>query len=86
MTAHQDLIEGLRDALAEGLRVPCAESEGWVSDIPAQRAVAALLCTGCPVMAECRAAADESGERFGVWAGVDRSPGTRSRASPEAPS
>lgn len=81
MSAHQDLIEGLRDALGAGLRVPCSEGEGWVSDIPAQRAVAALLCGGFPVPGECGAAADETGERFGVWAGVDRSPGSKSQAS-----
>lgn len=31
------------------------------------------LCHPCPLLQLCGAAADEDGERWGVWAGVDRS-------------
>ena len=44
----------------------------WCSDDADDRAQAARWCTGCSVLAECAAAADERGERFGTWAGVDR--------------
>jgi len=31
-------------------------------------------CRPCPVSSLCAAAADEHGEKFGVWAGIDRGP------------
>jgi hypothetical protein len=30
------------------------------------------MCGGCCVIAECDAAAEANGERFGVWSGRDR--------------
>ena len=63
----------------DGRRPPCGQygiSQWWLSDDPRRRAMAARRCTGCPVLDACDAAADEAGERFGVWAGRDRgSPG-----------
>jgi hypothetical protein len=44
----------------------------WTSDHEAERAEAARLCSGCPIIRECGAAADELDERFGVWSGRDR--------------
>lgn len=34
--------------------------------------MAGWTCTGCPVLTLCGAAADEAGEHWGVWGGVDR--------------
>jgi WhiB family redox-sensing transcriptional regulator len=31
---------------------------------------AKAVCAGCPVLAECRAYALETGQRFGVWGGL----------------
>lgn len=31
-----------------------------------------LVCVSCPVIRECAAQADEQGETWGVWGGVDR--------------
>lgn len=65
------------DALAEALtetRTPCCGSDAWTSEDPAARASAVLACRACPLTEACRAAADSTHERFGVWAGEDRSP------------
>jgi len=48
----------------------------WTSEDADERAAAVLLCWPCPVLAECGAAAVEGRERFGVWAGRDRTPRT----------
>jgi hypothetical protein len=45
----------------------------WTSNNPADRAIAALWCAGCVVIELCGRAADERGEKWGVWSGVDRS-------------
>jgi hypothetical protein len=42
-----------------------------LSEHPAERQLAALMCGGCPVISECGDAADANGERFGVWSGRD---------------
>jgi len=75
MTAAEQLTRALVDLAAHGRRPRCGEPGGhqlWCSDDAADRAQAARWCTGCPVMDECAAAAAEHGERFGVWAGTDR--------------
>lgn len=35
-----------------------------------REAAAKAVCGSCPVANECRAAADEGGERYGVWGGL----------------
>jgi hypothetical protein len=45
----------------------------WTSESPADRAIAAQWCNGCVVIVECGEAAEERGEKWGVWSGVDRS-------------
>ncbi|GAA1969296.1 hypothetical protein GCM10009817_06560 [Terrabacter lapilli] len=74
MSAHEALARALEDAADAGLRIPCAGSDDWISEDPNTRTQAARRCDGCPCITECAAAADETRERFGVWAGRDRSP------------
>lgn len=61
----------VHDLAQDGLRVPCAGDERHTSDDDRERAQAVTVCQGCPLTVECAAAADSTGERFGVWAGVD---------------
>lgn len=77
LTAAQEaLTAALVDLLDVGLRPVCAEPGGhelWCSEDPDDRATAAAWCLrGCPILAECEAAATAARESFGVWAGVDR--------------
>lgn len=79
--ASSRLTHALIDLTDRGGRPRCGDPDTrdlWLSDRSAQRAAAARLCTGCPVLAECGAAAEANNEQFGVWAGVDRTR-TRSR-------
>ncbi len=72
MTAAEQLTRALA---AQGRRPRCGEPGGhelWCSDDADDRAQAARWCVGCSVLTECADAADERGERFGTWAGVDR--------------
>ncbi|MFL6047908.1 MAG: WhiB family transcriptional regulator [Propionibacteriaceae bacterium] len=41
-----------------------------------------MLCDHCPVLTVCRDTAEERGETWGVWGGVDRSirPGQKKAA------
>jgi len=74
MTAAEALTRRLVGLATEGRRPRCGEPGGheWLSDDATDRAQAASWCTGCPVLVECGAAADEHGERFGVFGGTDR--------------
>ena len=67
-----ELTTALLQAKAEGLRPHCSDSAMWLSESHAERAIAAQLCAGCPVFGPCGTAAEARRERFGVWAGVDR--------------
>jgi hypothetical protein len=82
--AAQAASERLTQALAELARSGelhhCGDpSTGWMwlSDDVEDRALAIKLCRGCPVFDLCGEAASLQRERFGVWAGRDRtrSPG-----------
>lgn len=79
MTAGEELTRQLIDLAANGGRPRCGDpgDDRWTSDDPTDRAEAAALCAGCLVLDACRAAADEADERWHVWAGVDRTPKTR---------
>src|SRR5215203_602948 len=60
-TTAQQLTRALRTLSARGERPPCGDPATrnlWVADSAEERAVAAGLCEGCPVIAS--------------WAGVDR--------------
>jgi hypothetical protein len=78
--ASDQLTMALVKLAARGRRPRCGEPADhglWLSEDLAERELAARLCAGCPVLAECGAAAEASGERFGVWGGRDRSAGKR---------
>ena len=73
-SAGERLTAALAAAAEAGLPIPCAGRDEWISDSPATRHSAAVLCQGCPVLLECEATAD-AGAEWGAWAGRDR-PGT----------
>ncbi|GAB2747758.1 hypothetical protein GCM10027039_01750 [Terrabacter koreensis] len=84
MSAHDELARALEEAVDLGLIIPCAGSDDWTSEDADTRAAAAQRCDGCPCLNECAAAADETKERWGVWAGRDRSPRTKTKENPAA--
>jgi hypothetical protein len=68
-TATADLTRALINTAAAGLRPHCSDpgtSDLWLSDHPGERREAAKLCRHCPVIVECRQAADARGERWHV--------------------
>jgi hypothetical protein len=74
VTAAEVFRVALLDLAERGQRVPCegGDGEAWVSESLSERRRAARLCGNCSVLDLCAAAADETGERWGVWAGRDR--------------
>jgi hypothetical protein len=73
--ADRELGRAVRNLDAVGVRTPCVSSPddgAWLSENPRQRAKAAGRCHGCPVFADCDAAASAGRVVFGVWAGRDR--------------
>ena len=78
-----DLRHALDHLENRGLTTPCQREHGdrWISEDPDEREWAAHCCRTCPVLRECAKAADENKERFGVWAGRDRTPTQRKKAS-----
>ena len=75
--ASDRLSKGLIDNAARGLRTHCSDPELghlWLSDHEDERAVAAILCGGCPVQMECWSVARARREKFGVWGAVDFTP------------
>jgi hypothetical protein len=89
MTAARVASDALTIALLglaeQGLRTHCSDPAShhmWLSEHDAERALAALMCNGCCVLAECGDAADANGERFGAWSGRDytRKPRTKQAA------
>ena len=84
MTAQGQLTRALAQLLDRGRRTPCQQSgstrDYWTSDVREEREWAAASCRFCPVLPECRAAVEQMKERWGVWAGADR---TRSSRPPK---
>jgi len=73
--AADQLLRSLPTLATRGQQTRCgdpADAELWMSDFPEERALAATLCHGCPVITACGEAAEANAEKFGVWAGVDR--------------
>ena len=63
------------DLLLDHGPTPCAGRDEWTDDEAKVRAAAAAVCrSSCPLLDACRAAADSTNERFGVFAGTDRTP------------
>ena len=84
MTARDDLDRALLDLAVDGRRPRCAEPadhELWTSDDRAERARAAELCTACPLLRPCAAAAEEERDTWTTRGGVDRRPAARGRKS-----
>jgi Transcription factor WhiB len=82
--ASDKLTVALLNAAVRGERAHCSDPAThhyWTSEHPAERSLAALACRGCPVAAECLAAAIANDERWGVWGGKDfsRRPGRAKR-------
>ena len=87
MSARADLDRALLDLAAEGRRPRCAEPGDhhmWTSDDHDERARAARLCAGCPVLRECALSAEDERDAWTVRGGVDRRPNPRSRAARNA--
>ena len=77
MTAAAEVLGRALVELADrGHATPCQgrRRDRWTSDDATERAWAAAVCVGlsCQLLEECGLAADEQGERFGVWVGTDR--------------
>ena len=93
MTAHSRarvasdaLTLALVNAATQGVKPRCADPEThtyWLSEHPGDRAQAVRWCRGCPVLEPCGEAAQANNERFGVWAGKDRTrhPGRKAEAA-----
>lgn len=67
--AHRRLADALL-SLPERDVLPCRLDNRFISESAAERAEAADLCLDCPVFAACQDAG--AFEKFGVWAGVDK--------------
>jgi hypothetical protein len=85
MTATDGLNRALLSLAAAGDPPRCSDPitrELWTAEHAAHRAIAVKWCKGCPVLELCSQAAEERGERFGVWGGVDRAtrPGRKTTA------
>lgn len=83
MTARQELDRALLDLAADNRRPRCAEPADhlwWTSEETDERARAARLCRGCPVLRMCAESAEEEHEVF-VWAGVDHGTKPRRKSS-----
>lgn len=74
MTAAHDLDDALLRMAEHGETPPCFGLDGFTSDDPLERRIAAPICQTCPIQQQCQAAAEERDEKFGVWAGRDRTP------------
>jgi len=79
MTAAESLSLALLDRAEQGRATPCQgrRRDRWTSDVREDREWAAASCRFCPLISECGDAAEETDERHGVWAGVDRTTTTR---------
>jgi hypothetical protein len=72
--ASARFTKALIDTASRGLRVHCSDAEVshlWLSEIDSERALAAKLCIGCPVLIECWSAAKGQGVTWGVWGSID---------------
>lgn len=84
MSAREALVRAVLDLAAEGRRPRCGEPADhlwWTSEDADERARAAALCVGCPVLQQCAHAAEEAHELF-VWAGVDHGSRPRTKGKP----
>lgn len=81
-TARERLDLALLDLAARGRRPRCAEPADhhlWTSDDHDERARAARLCAGCPLLHPCAESAEDEHDRWTTRGGTDR----RARARAE---
>lgn len=71
IAGESGVLDLLDSAPASGLRLPCrvGDPDLWFADTPVDLERAKVLCTGCPVIAECLAGALARREPWGVWGG-----------------
>lgn len=70
--ALSDLMQQIFTHDESGRSVPCVNpklSAWWLSEDVETQEAAALACTTCPVLRDCRTYVDEWPEPGGVWAG-----------------
>jgi len=82
VTAVEVLAVELLQLADRHLTTPCQgrHRDRWTSDHAGDREWAVHHCRPCPILAACRAAADERDERHHVW-GTDRTPPPTQRKS-----
>lgn len=74
-TAAEAMTHALVQLATENRRPRCGDPvtrDLWTSEKREEREQAASWCVGCPVLHQCHDAAEETGETFGVWGGIDR--------------
>ena len=81
MTAVERLTASLADLETAGESWPCRGRDEWISEDRNERAMAAELCAGCPVLTLCADMAAETNTKFGVYAGRDLTPTPRRKAA-----
>jgi len=68
------LTQALIALAVRGERPRCSDPvdhQRWTSDDQHDRKIAAAWCAGCPILRECRAAAEARQEKWHVWGGRD---------------
>lgn len=68
------LTRALVEAASKGQKPNCSQPEThhyWTSEHEGETALAAIWCTGCPVLEPCGQSAIANDERWGVWGGID---------------
>lgn len=61
------------EAACRGMDTNLFYPEGRGSTLRAREQIAKAVCAGCPVALQCRQAAGETVERFGIWGGLTES-------------
>lgn len=84
LTARDRLDRALLDLATQNRRPRCSDPDLhhlWTSEDRKERARAAELCRGCPLLHPCAEAAEEEDDRWTTRGGVDRRPVGRGRKS-----
>ena len=63
----------LQSFFIAGEVTPCRDRHEWVSGKAADKRTAIRLCGDCPAKHACAQFAEDNGESFGIWGGIDRS-------------
>ena len=88
LTAQEALTAALTGLLNQGAAPPCRADKAtlnrWTSDDEQERQWAAWHCETCTILHACRDAADDTPERWGVWADPQADAMTRPTRGPRA--